>query len=564
MKANDWLNGIFKEAFERGASDIFIDAVYDAQGEIMSLEPELRIDGWNIKEAPLTDIRASQVIVLIKNESEMGTSALNAPEEGRFPFKYEGGANNPEDAESLDVRVTIFPTVTGEFISMRIPPVGALPELSSLGISEYNMGRLKQLLSRPQGLIELAGPMGSGKTTTMYSVMKVIGGERSSVVTVEDPKERTLEGARQMVINPRGGMTYAAVLKSLLRVVMDAMLIGEIRDMDTASAAVKFATSGTKVLSSIHSGDPVSAIARTIDLSGAGVIAAMEALSGIMSQRLIRTFHDFCKGKGCVGCEGTGYKGRMPVHEVLINSSSITDLMLRGAPRNEVHKAARDEGMISFHEDADRLLEAGRTDVKQIEDSIGFDTRVRPKVVDLSPASADHRREEEEQARRVQQAAITGRGIAEEPEVQRRVPASAPAPASAPQPQGQQSAPTQPQRQGVQQPQQAPGQQRPQVAQRPVQQPTQNGQPQQRPVGQPQTTQQRAAQQGAGAPPQGHLRPGQPTQPGRPQQRPAQPQGQQSPVSSQKAPQSAPGQAKINPQQPVKPADPLNWLEETK
>lgn len=538
MKASEWLSGIFKEAFERGASDIFIDAIYDSSGEIVALEPELRIDGWNIKEAHLSDIRASQVIVLIKNESEMGTSALNAPEEGRYPFKWADSSIKSDDgSDSLDVRVTIFPTVTGEFISMRIPPVGALPELSALGISEYNTGRLMQLLSRPQGLIELAGPMGSGKTTTMYSVMKIIGGERSSVVTVEDPKERTLEGARQMVINPRGGMTYAAVLKSLLRVVMDAMLIGEIRDMDTASAAVKFATSGTKVLSSIHSGDPVSAIARTIDLSGAGVIAAMEAINGIMSQRLIRTFHDVCRGKGCVGCEGTGYKGRMPVHEVLINSSSITDLMLRGAPRQEVHKAARDEGMISFHEDADRLLEAGKTDVKQIEDSIGFDTRIRPKVVDLSPTSADARKREEEASKSIQQAAATGRGIAEE---------SAPAP--------RQVAPIQQpiQQRPVQAPAPAP-QQRPVSAPAPQQRPTQ---PQQRPVGvQPQ---QRPVQ--GQAPQQGHVRPPQPTQgqvPARPVQRPT---GVR-PVTSPKPVQNPSAQAKINPQAPV---DPLSWLDETK
>jgi general secretion pathway protein E len=538
MKASEWLSGIFKEAFERGASDIFIDAIYDSSGEIIALEPELRIDGWNIKESHLSDIRASQVIVLIKNESEMGTSALNAPEEGRYPFKWAGsGIKSDDGSDSLDVRVTIFPTVTGEFISMRIPPVGALPELSALGISEYNTGRLMQLLSRPQGLIELAGPMGSGKTTTMYSVMKIIGGERSSVVTVEDPKERTLEGARQMVINPRGGMTYAAVLKSLLRVVMDAMLIGEIRDMDTASAAVKFATSGTKVLSSIHSGDPVSAIARTIDLSGAGVIAAMEAINGIMSQRLIRTFHDVCRGKGCVGCEGTGYKGRMPVHEVLINSSSITDLMLRGAPRQEVHKAARDEGMISFHEDADRLLEAGKTDVKQIEDSIGFDTRIRPKVVDLSPTAADVRKRDEEASKSIQQAAATGRGIAEE---------SAPA--------ARQAAPIQQpiQQRPVQAPASAP-QQRPVSAPAPQQRPAQ---PQQRPVG---TQPQQRPVQGQ-APQQGHVRPPQPT-PGQVPARPVQRPTGVRPVTSPKPVQNPSAQAKINPQAPV---DPLSWLDETK
>jgi len=541
MRASDWLSGIFKEAFERGASDIFIDAIYDAQGEIVALEPELRVDGWNVKEAPLTDIRASQVIVLIKNESEMGTSALNAPEEGRFPFKWDGEGESPLGSadESLDVRVTIFPIVTGEFISMRIPPVGALPELATLGISEYNMARLMQLLSRPQGLIELAGPMGSGKTTTMYSVMKILGGDRKSVVTVEDPKERTLEGARQMVINPRGGMTYAAVLKSLLRVVMDAMLIGEIRDMDTASAAVKFSTSGTKVLSSIHSGDPVSAIARTIDLSGAGVIAAMEAINGIMSQRLIRTFHDFCKGKGCVGCEGTGYKGRMPVHEVLINSSGITDLMLRGAPRQDVHKVARDEGMISFHEDADRLLEMGKTDRKQIEDSIGFDTRVRPTIVDLSSTAVDERAKEgQEQARRLQEAASTGQGIAEEPTAQQRSP--------------QQGAPRQapaPQQRPAQQPQ---PQQRPQVAQRPVGSPPTAGQV-------PQSSQQRATQQAGQPPQQGHVRPPQPTAPVQGQPRPV-----QAPTpSSQNPAQPRPTQAKISPQQnPVKPPeeDPMDWL----
>lgn len=534
MKANDWLSGMFKEAFDRGASDIFFDAIYDADGEIVALEPELRVDGWNIKEEPLTDIRASQVMVLIKNESEMGTSALNAPEEGRYPFKWAEGSNAPAGEESLDVRVTIFPTVTGEFLSMRIPPVGALPELSSLGVSEYNLGRLMQLISRPQGLIELAGPMGSGKTTTMYSLMKIIGGERKSVVTVEDPKERTLDGARQMVINPRGGMTYAAVLKSLLRVVMDAMLIGEIRDMDTASAAVKFSTSGTKVLSSIHSGDPVSAIARTIDLSGAGVIAAMEAINGIMSQRLIRTFHDFCKGKGCVGCEGTGYKGRMPVHEVLINSSTITDLMLRGSPRQEVHRAAREEGMISFHEDADRLLERGLTDVKQIEDAIGFDTRVRPKtVVDLSPNSVeDRQKKEQEQARKVQEAAVTGRGVAEEPTAQQRQPQNAPTqqrPGQAPNPQ--------------QAPQQNPQQVRPpQVAQRPVQQ--------------PQSTQQRVTQQAAQPPTQGHLRPPNvaPQQPQ--QQRPVQPVARPATPTSPNSAQVPPGAAKINPQSTAtKPAE---------
>lgn len=442
--AREWLDGIFQEAFERGASDIFIDAMYDEDGEIISISPELRIDGWNIKEPTLEGDRASQVIVMIKNDSEMGTSALNEPQEGRFPFEWKGSALAPVDkVEALDVRVTIFPIVGGEFISMRIPPSGSLPNLEDLGLSQYNYDRLMQLLSRPQGLIELAGPMGSGKTTTMYSVMKIIGGDRKSVVTVEDPKERTLDGARQMVINPRGGMTYAAVLKSLLRVVMDAMLIGEIRDQDTASAAVKFSTSGTKVLSSIHSGDPVSAIARTIDLSGAGVIAAMEAINGIMSQRLIRTLHAECKGQGCPVCDGSGVKGRMPVHEVLINSPEITEAMLRGASRGEVHKIAREQGMISFHEDADRLLESGQATRKQIEESIGFDTRQlgMPAVIDLAPSAADARAQqaqpsarreltpEQQAAQRAAQEAAS-RGEIMIPEEVRGVQAAAPVPST--------------------------------------------------------------------------------------------------------------------------------------
>jgi len=475
MTAKEWLDGIFKEAFRRGASDIFIDAIYDDLNEIVAIEPELRIDGWNIPEEHLADYRAAQVIVLIKNEAEMGTSALNAPAEGRYPFKWSGDDAPIGTEDSLDVRVTIFPTVRGEFVSMRIPPVGALPELSSLGISEYNSKRLYQLLDRPQGLIELAGPMGSGKTTTMYSVMKIIGGNRRSVVTVEDPKERTLDGARQMVINPQGGMTYAAVLKSLLRVVMDAMLIGEIRDPDTASAAVKFSTSGTKVLSSIHSGDPVAAIARTIDLSGSGVIAAMEAINGIMSQRLIRTFHQNCKGKGCAGCEGTGYKGRKPVHEVLINSSQITDLMLRGAPRADVHRAAREEGMISFHEDADRLLDAGLTDRKSIADAIGHDTRQLPgSIISLAPSDADSReqqrgsreRQDSAESREAQRRAALG-VVIEEPQK----PASNPA---QPVVQPQQAQPQRTAQPNVQQqlPQPSPAQQsgQPQIGQRVPQQ----------------------------------------------------------------------------------------------
>lgn len=381
LEPMQWLDGLFVRAFEMSTSDIFLD-VHEGNTGVTKVEAQLRIDNELIDMEPIEGPRAYEVSNVIRQTAGIGTGALIEPGEGRYPYIRRFLApDNRQATERLDIRVTMYPDEIGQFISMRIPPIGALRPLEELGFSQYNYNRLMRLLAKPGGLTLLAGPMGSGKTTTLYSAVMKMGGRRKSVITVEDPKERTLPGARQIEINngteDGSGMTYANVLKSLLRVVMDVLLIGEVRDHETAEAAIRIATAGARVFSSIHADDPVSAIARTISYAEASAINVMSGISGVASQRMIRKLCTTCYGDGCANCSGIGFRGKTPVHEVLINTPAITEAFILKTRLSEISGLARYEGMKSFHEDADRLLQAGVTTEKEIESTIGFDMRNR-------------------------------------------------------------------------------------------------------------------------------------------------------------------------------------------
>lgn len=376
----EWLQALFQKAIYMGVSDVFLDVHVLPDGNVSKVEAQLRIDNELIDAEPIEGKRAFEVSNLIRQRSSIGTGELIEPKEGRYPHDHEVRDSDGvlSRKEALDVRITMYPVGVSQFISMRIPPVGALRPLEELGFSKYNYDRLMRLLAKPGGLTLLAGPMGSGKTTTLYAATMKMGGRRKSVITVEDPKERTLAGARQLEINPGGdgeGMTYAKVLKSLLRVVMDVLLIGEIRDSETAEAAIRIATAGARVLSSIHADDPVTAIAKVISYTGQSPVNVLSGISGVASQRMIRLLCKTCRGEGCSDCSGIGFRGKAPLHEVLINTPAITEAFINNWRYAEIAGLARYEGMTSFHQNADRFLNEGLTTEREVENIIGFDLR---------------------------------------------------------------------------------------------------------------------------------------------------------------------------------------------
>jgi len=388
IEPKDWLERLIERAFELGGSDVFLTVHAAADGdEITRVDGHIRLNNEMVPQDHLEGPRSKEVPIRIKQRAEISTGNLISPGEGAYPHVREerDASGAVINSEQLPLRVTLYPTDLGQFISMRIPPTGGIKALDELGFSNYNRARFDKVMAKPGGLTVLAGPMGSGKTTTLYSAVLTVGGPTKSVITVEDPKERTLPGAHQIQIS-EPEMTYALVLKSLLRVVLDVLLIGEVRDHDTAEAAIRIATAGTRVLTSIHADDPVTAIAKIVSYSGDTAVNVLSGISGIVSQRMVRLVCKSCQTRGCEQCAFSGYSGKAPIHEVLVNTPPITEAFIAGWRNSDIRGLAIHEGMMTFHQDAARLVAQGLTTREEVEATIGFDTNEAQRVL-----SAGHR-----------------------------------------------------------------------------------------------------------------------------------------------------------------------------
>ncbi|MDD4879591.1 MAG: GspE/PulE family protein, partial [Candidatus Omnitrophica bacterium] len=332
--------------------------------------------------SPPKDLQ-SAIISRIKILSGMDIAERRIPQDGRFQLKIEN--------RQIDCRVSTIPTVYGENVVIRLLDLNSiLLGLSELGFSVDMLNVYEKLIHRPYGIILVTGPTGSGKTTTLYSSLSTINSPEKNIVTIEDPIEYRLKLVRQMQINTKAGLTFANGLRSILRQDPDIIMVGEIRDLDTAEVAIQAALTGHLVLSTLHTNDAPGAIARLVDM-GVEPFLVSSSVSAVIAQRLVRVICKDCRenyvpsaklleevglssskqvkfyrGRGCDKCLHTGYKGRIGIFELMLPDDAIRALTVAKASSTEIRKAATKSGMKTMQEDGIEKVRAGITTLEEV------------------------------------------------------------------------------------------------------------------------------------------------------------------------------------------------------
>lgn len=341
-------------AYYRNASDIHIDPFNE--GVIL----RFRIDGVLIQIDTLTEISLDELVARIKVLAGLRTDIHFVPQDGRFHFARE--------MCDCDIRVSIIPTHYGENAVMRILKNEAdIPTLGDLGFSNHNVERIISSLSYQQGMVLVTGPTGSGKTSTLYTLISSLSNDKKSIITLEDPIEYAISGVRQIQINPRHGITFANGLRSIVRQDPDIIMVGEIRDLETAQITTNISLTGHLLLSTLHTNSALGAIPRLIDM-GIDPYLVASTLSLVIAQRLVRKSCQKCKGAGC-GCQecgNTGYKGRTVVAETLILDEELRKYIMSRASMEEINRYATSKGMKTMYEDAVDKIEKGITTEEEI------------------------------------------------------------------------------------------------------------------------------------------------------------------------------------------------------
>lgn len=374
----DLVNEILQTSVQARATDIHIEP------DETEIRIRCRIDGFLMELKTYPKEVQLPIISRIKVLSGLDISEKRIPQDGRFKFLYEG--------REIDLRVSTLPTVLGEKIVLRVLDKSmVVVDMDKLGFLPENLAQLQNLIHRPYGMLLVTGPTSSGKTTTLYSALNTINTIEKNILTVEDPVEYRLKMINQVQINPRAGLTFAAGLRSFLRQDPNVIMIGEIRDLETAEIAVQSALTGHLVLSTIHTNNAPSTITRLIDMKIDAFLVA-SAVTGILAQRLIRTIcpnckqpftpdediihglnladtgqaYTFYKGVGCDLCGGTGYKGRIGIYELMIVNNAIRELILRHASTAELTMEAKKHGMKTLREDGFQKVLNGVTTVEEV------------------------------------------------------------------------------------------------------------------------------------------------------------------------------------------------------
>ena len=371
------VNLVIMKAIKLGASDIHIEP----EEEVLKMR--FRVDGILHEESELPKHLQSAVISRIKIKANLDIAERRVPQDGRFTLKMEG--------KTVDVRVSAMPTVYGENIVMRLlDTASAILSLKDLGFSKVVLAKYQKLILRPQGMILVTGPTGSGKTTVLYSSLDKINTVGKNIITIEDPVEYKLAGIRQTQVNPKVKLTFANGLRSILRQDPDIIMVGEIRDFETAEISINAALTGHLVFSTLHTNDAAGSIARLLDM-GVESFLISSALSGVLAQRLVRTICKDCKekyipteeelaniglskkdkidlyrGKGCPKCMNVGYKGRVGIFELMEINEKIRNLIVAKAHQAEIRKEAKDFGMISLKDDGIAKVKEGLTTIEEI------------------------------------------------------------------------------------------------------------------------------------------------------------------------------------------------------
>lgn len=354
------LRGLVEEApIIRMVEKILNDAAAQRASDIHLAPQEdrfvirFRIDGFLQDKDSLDTKFHPAVISRVKILANLDISERRRPQDGRFQMTAQD--------RPIDVRVSCVPTIYGEKIVMRLLDLGtALRPLTDIGLSADVLTAYRALLRQPNGILLVAGPTGSGKTTTLYSSLNEINSPDKNVITLEDPVEYRLKGLTQMQVNPSVDLTFANGLRSILRQDPDIILVGEIRDLDTAEMAVQASLTGHLVLSTLHTNDAPSAVTRLTDMGIEPYLIA-SALIGVLAQRLVRLKCRHCSGNGCPHCLESGYAGRTGIYELMLPTEDIRQLILQKASAEDIRRAALNGGMQTLHDDGMAKVQAGLT-----------------------------------------------------------------------------------------------------------------------------------------------------------------------------------------------------------
>lgn len=371
------VNQLLSNAVSQKASDIHLDP---QENRVLV---RYRIDGTLRTERTLPKSMQQMITARIKILSNLDITENRIPQDGRIKTTV--------DFRAIDLRVSSLPTVYGEKIVMRILDLSQnLTDISKLGFSELNMQRFMREIAKPNGIVLISGPTGSGKSSTLYAALNKLNSEEVNVITVEDPVEYQLEGINQIQVNTNVGLTFAAGLRSILRQDPDIVMVGEIRDKETADISIRASLTGHLVLSTIHTNDSIASITRLMDM-GIEPFLVTASLNAVVAQRLIRrvcrdckelhpvtvrekdiaakrgiTLDTIARGKGCPACNMTGYKGRMAIHEVLVVDENIKDVINRGGSATEIREIAINNKTIFLIDDGLLKVKEGMTTTEEV------------------------------------------------------------------------------------------------------------------------------------------------------------------------------------------------------
>jgi type IV pilus assembly protein PilB len=372
-------------ALERRASDIHIES-RDQEVAI-----KYRIDGvLHYAMPPIAKDWQSTIISRIKVMSELDIAEKRVPQDGRFRVRYK--------SRLIDFRVSIMPTIYGEDAVLRVLDKESMSEkfaklsLDVVGFSDADLVKFRRYITEPYGMVLVTGPTGSGKTTTLYAALSEIKNDEDKIVTIEDPVEYQIKGITQIPVNEKKGLTFARGLRSILRHDPDKIMVGEIRDQETAQIAINSALTGHLVFTTVHANNVLDVLGRFLNM-GVEPYNFVSSLNCILAQRLVRVICDHCKrrvrypdsmltegglnpqewrdvpfyeGPGCFECGGTGFRGRSAIHELLDLTDRIREMILDRRPTSEIKRIAREEGMTFLRESAVAKMRAGVTTLREI------------------------------------------------------------------------------------------------------------------------------------------------------------------------------------------------------
>ena len=372
-----YLNLIIRDAYDFGASDIHLEATR------AGLSARFRIDGV-LTPAPEAQAELHHAIVSrVKLLAELDIAERRRPQDGRIRVRLGTG--------ELDLRVSTVPTMFGESVVLRLLDRGSRPaDLEELGMDGETLSSVERIAARPHGMVLVTGPTGSGKTTTLYGCLARRTAAAEKIITVEDPIEYQLAQVTQVPVQRQAGVSFATALRSILRQDPDVIMIGEMRDAETAEIAVQSAMTGHLVFSTLHTNDAVAAIPRLMDL-GVPDYLVSATLEGVLAQRLVRRICDECRtsyrapgelvarvagepvgsmslqrGIGCAACRGTGFRQRIGLFELLVIDDALKDAIAVSAPRSELRRLAKAAGMVTLRESGWQKVHAGLTTVDEV------------------------------------------------------------------------------------------------------------------------------------------------------------------------------------------------------